>query len=273
MRRSIASVQVLRVDPELASGIAGGQLALACGRAVAPLLVFQDTGTWMLEEHAVEPAGHLGLLIVEGVLARSVSVGPRGGVELLGPGDVLRPWVRSELAQPGIDWKVIEPLQVASLDSGFSARIAPWPTIRGEISDRLLLRARALAFQVAVCHLVTVEERLLMMLWHFAQRWGRVTPHGVVVRLPLTHELLAGIVGARRPPVSTALGALTGKDRLRRGPGGVWTLRGAPPQSFAELRRELATPLEPHAPAADADAERPTDPGAHQAPRARTAGG
>ena len=244
-RTAVTAVHVLEVDPELGSGIEPDQFALAAGRAVAPLLLFADPGPWDVGQETMDGTGHLGLLIVEGLLARRVSVGARGGIELLGPGDVLRPWVRSEFASADVNWSVVEPLRVASLDRGFAERVAPWPQIAAAISDRMLLRARTLAFHLAVCHLVTVEERLLMILWHFAERWGRVTPRGVTLRLRLTHDLLAGVVGARRPPVTTALSALSQKGLVHRDQDGVWVLSGPPPETFTELHRQLSAPVEP----------------------------
>jgi CRP/FNR family transcriptional regulator, cyclic AMP receptor protein len=239
------TVNVLEVDPELGTGIDPDQLALATGRAVAPLLVFPDQGRWDVGEDTFDGTGHLGLLIVEGMVARRVAVGARGGIELLGAGDVLRPWVRSEFSHADVDWTVVEPLRIAALDRNFAERVAPWPQIAGAISDRLLLRSRVLGFHLAVCHLVTVEERLLMIFWHFAERWGRVTPNGVVLRLRLTHDLLAGVVGARRPPVTTALSALAQKGLLRRDQEGAWILSGPPPENFTELHRQLGSPIEP----------------------------
>jgi CRP/FNR family transcriptional regulator, cyclic AMP receptor protein len=244
-RTAVTAVHVLEVDPELGSGIEHDQFALAAGRAVAPLLVFPDTGPWSVGQETIDGTGHLGLLIVEGLLARRVSVGARGGIELLGAGDVLRPWVHSEFASAEVNWSVVEPARIAALDRGFAERVAPWPQIPAAISDRMLLRARTLAFHLAVCHLVTVEERLLMILWHFAERWGRVTPRGVILRLRLTHELLAGVVGARRPPVTTALSSLAQKGLIRRDEDGVWVLSGPPPETFTELHRQLSAPVEP----------------------------
>jgi CRP/FNR family transcriptional regulator, cyclic AMP receptor protein len=244
-RPVMRTVHVLEVDPDLGAGIDADQLPLARGRAVAPLLLFGERGPWEVGEHSMDGSGHLGLLIVEGLLARRVSVGVRGGIELLGPGDVLRPWVSSEYGLADVNWTVLEPLRIASLDRGFAERVAPWPQIAGAISDRLLLRARVLGFHLAICHLVTVEERLLMILWHFAERWGRVTPDGVVLRLHLTHDLLAGIVGARRPPVTSALSSLAQKGLVRREDEGTWVLAGPPPESFTDLHRQLGSPIEP----------------------------
>jgi CRP/FNR family transcriptional regulator, cyclic AMP receptor protein len=242
-RPATRTVHVLEVDPDLGIGIAPEQLPLAAGRAIAPLLLFPERGSWGIDEHSMDGSGHLGMLIVEGMLARRVAVGARGGIELLGPGDVLRPWVRSEFALADVNWTVLESLRIASLDRGFAERVAPWPQIAGAVSDRLLLRARVLGFHLAVCHLVTVEERLLMILWHFAERWGRVTPQGVVVRLHLTHDLLAGVVGARRPPVTSALSALAQKGLVTRDEEGAWILSGPPPQTFRDLHRQLGSPI------------------------------
>jgi hypothetical protein len=46
--------------------------------------------------------------------------------------------------------------------------------------------------------------------------------------LPLTHEVLSHLVGARRPSVSGALTKLAAQGRLQRNAGG-WVLAGDPP--------------------------------------------
>jgi DNA-binding IclR family transcriptional regulator len=45
----------------------------------------------------------------------------------------------------------------------------------------------------------------------------------------LTHETLAGLVGAQRPSVTTALRALERRDLVRRAEAGGWLLLGDPP--------------------------------------------
>jgi CRP-like cAMP-binding protein len=68
-----------------------------------------------------------------------------------------------------------------------------------------------------------VEARLLVQFWQLAERWGRVDRDGIAVTLPLTHELLAKLVGAARPSVTTALGRLAEGGLLLRS-GNVWRL-------------------------------------------------
>jgi CRP/FNR family cyclic AMP-dependent transcriptional regulator len=90
-----------------------------------------------------------------------------------------------------------------------------------------------LAVALAIAHHQRVEDRLVLTLWHLAERWGRVGPEGVIVPLPLSHQRLADLVGAHRPSVTTAMGALARSGVVSRRDDGVWVLHGAPP---AELR-------------------------------------
>jgi hypothetical protein len=51
--------------------------------------------------------------------------------------------------------------------------------------------------------------------------------------------MLAAIIGARRPTVSTALGALRDDGLVERIEDG-WLLRGEPPQELHDLRSKVA---------------------------------
>jgi hypothetical protein len=61
-----------------------------------------------------------------------------------------------------------------------------------------------------------------------AGRWGRVTAEGTLIPLPLTHRMLAQLVGARRPTVSTVCGELARQREVRRRPDATWLLTGEP---------------------------------------------
>jgi hypothetical protein len=60
-----------------------------------------------------------------------------------------------------------------------------------------------------------------------------VTPDGVVLPLLLTHELLGQLAGARRPAVTTALGALQEEGSVARRRDGTWLLTGPAPDAAA----------------------------------------
>ena len=68
-----------------------------------------------------------------------------------------------------------------------------------------------------------------MLFWHLSERWGRVTAEGVRLELPLTHEVLAELVGAQRPTVTTALSRLARRGELVRVAGRSWLLRASSP--------------------------------------------
>src|SRR5919204_206042 len=171
MPRTGEVVHVLEVDPDLGEGLNRERELFARMAAVARVDLLEP-GEWRGDEEYPATAGHLGLLVLEGLLAREMRVGDRVCIELLGPGDLLRPWVKvAAYSSVPIDshWTVVEPTRIAVLDRRFAATIARFPEIAGTILDRMMARSRWLALHLAVCHLRLIEERLLVMLWHFAR--------------------------------------------------------------------------------------------------------
>ena len=77
---------------------------------------------------AIEPdVHHRGFLLVEGLLSREVDVLGRRCVELIGHGDVLRPWQWDEEGshvRAEIGWQVLEPSRLAVLDHRLVAALS-----------------------------------------------------------------------------------------------------------------------------------------------------
>jgi hypothetical protein len=59
----------------------------------------------------------------------------------------------------------------------------------------------------------------------------------VLLPVRLTHRVLARLVGARRPSVTTAIGTLEKRELLSRRPDGSWLLRGGVPEGLERLRQ------------------------------------
>jgi CRP-like cAMP-binding protein len=232
---------VLAEDPDLAAAVASAEQSRAKVAAIAPLLTV-ERGPW--EPPAGAHPGDLGLLVLSGLLSRELEVAGRTFVELRGPEDILRPWddtaevtsVRGE-----ISWTAREATRLAWLDRDFAAAVAPWPEIAGALMGRALRRARLLSFRLAIVELRHVDLRVLLLLWHLADRWGRVRPEGVRLDLRLTHELLAHMVGAHRTSVTLAVRKLREEGRLARGEDGGWLLLGEPPLEVNDTVRALST--------------------------------
>lgn len=230
-------MHVLEVDPDLGEGLDPEREREARTVAIARVDVI-ERGEWSGDDDYPSGVGHLGLLVIEGLMVRSVDVGGCTCAELLGPGDFLRPWVTvapHSSVPLEARWTVVYTVRVAVLDERFAAAVARFPELTAAILDRVMMRSRWLAFHLAVTHLKRVESRLLVVLWHFADRWGRVSPQGVTVPLRLTHQMLAGVVGAQRPSVTTALGNLRRNGLVERRPDGTWLLRGDPPEELAPV--------------------------------------
>lgn len=225
-------VRVLDQDPGLGRHLSAQTLRRASSAAIAPLLRIDEGPTSFLIEEPSSHA-HLGLLVLDGLIARHLSFGEIGASEFYAPGDLLRPWpARPETAELSeVRWEALAPTLLASLDQDFANRVRDWPEITSALLDRAAQRSDSQTLQAALHQARRIDDRVLLALWHFAGRWGQIGPEGRIVKLPnITGELLARFVGARRQSVSTALGELADSGALRRGPNGALVLPHRPPQ-------------------------------------------
>ena len=220
-------VRLAREDPDLFAELPQRAWRDAHASAIVPALRL-DAGRWNGTVPGTDDfTGHLGLLLVEGLLVRTVVVGRQARSEVLGPGDLFRPWERDDedsSTPVQTRWTVAESARIAVLDPAFLNWSCQWPTIMSTLVGRLLRRSTSLALQLAITDGRRVDERLLLLLWHLADRWGRVRPDGVLVPLRVTHDTLAELAGAQRPTVTSALARLTHAGHLKRLPDRTWLL-------------------------------------------------
>ena len=226
---------MLEEDPDLAEAIPPAKRAQAVRECLSRVLGL-PAGRW-LASHAAASREGIGLLVIDGLLVRRVGVDGRFGAEVLGAGDVLRPW-QGEDAPPTLrvvtGWRVIEPTQLAVLDEQFARRLARYPEVTGRLVGRAVERSRNLAVNMAIVHQARVDVRLHMLFWHLAARWGRVRSDCVSLPLRLTHSVLADLTAARRPTVTSALSELSRRGLVHAGDDG-WELLGRPPGELLEL--------------------------------------
>jgi CRP/FNR family transcriptional regulator, cyclic AMP receptor protein len=224
----VATVQLLHADPDLGENMAPEprQQATELVRA----RVFRvPKGAWQPPEI---DHGAIGLILLDGLMVRTLHLGTASSAEVVGPTDIIRPWENDLIPRvlPTVtDWRVLEEARVALLDGRVTALIGRWPELSSAIGGRLLRRARSLAVLMAAQHFVRVEDRLLATLWHLASIWGKVTPQGTVVPFRLTHEMLASIIGAHRPTTTISVRSLTRQGRLMRDESRRYVLLGDPP--------------------------------------------
>jgi DNA-binding NarL/FixJ family response regulator/signal transduction histidine kinase/PAS domain-containing protein len=254
-RHRIAAL--LDVDPDLGEFLTPEGLA-AARQELAVRVVRLPRGAWNTDRLAGAAAGHLGLLVLDGVIAHEVLTDDLASMELLGPGDVLRPWQvldRALLLRATERWSVFDEARLAVLDRALAAKLTGYPEVYSVIVERLVGRSQRLTVMQAISQLNRVDRRLLTLFWHLAERWGRITPAGVHVPLALSHRTIAQLVGARRPTVSTALAHLAEAGELARRSDGTWLLTGEPTGEPDAERRRLVPPRRRMLAETDADGQ------------------
>ncbi|HKH16615.1 MAG TPA: helix-turn-helix domain-containing protein, partial [Solirubrobacteraceae bacterium] len=203
---------VLDADAGLRA-VVGERASRARNASLAGVLALR-TGSWNATEQAELARGGFGLLVLDGVLLRRVGVEGRFGAELLAQGDLLRPWQHD--GEGGVlpfetTWRVVVATRLAILDVRWAARMAPFPEVAGELAGRCLERSLRLAAIMAIVQQPRLDQRLWLLFWELADRYGKVHRDGVHIDLPLTHEVISQLAAARRPSVSAALSRLSAR--------------------------------------------------------------
>ena len=231
-----ATVRVLEVDRELGLRVPPERVADARRCLVARV---RSLSPGVRDVPTEGGHGHLGYLILDGLIARDLVLAGHVSTELLGEGDVMQPWLAAGddvLVHYRVFWHVLSPVRMAVLDGGFAKVLVEWPQVMATLLERAVRRTLRMGVHQALLQLSPVETRLLVLFWHLAERWGRVTTSGIVLPLGLTHQVLGQLVGCQRASVTTALKAVTRSGLLERLPDGGWLLRGDPPDELSHLQ-------------------------------------
>lgn len=214
-----STISLVDLDPELAVGLPPVELARARQRTQVACLTLEP-GEW-----APVPAATIAILVLDGILVRELVLAGTPSAELLGAGDIAA--ISSsgdEFLPTSVRWTVVSPTRVVLVNERVAAGLPEWPRLVLELLSRAAQQTSRLSLQRAIAHLPRVEDRLLALFWHLAERWGRVGRSGVIVPLSLTHTMLGRLVGARRPTVSLALKELEQRGTLARRDDGSWVV-------------------------------------------------
>jgi CRP/FNR family cyclic AMP-dependent transcriptional regulator len=222
------TIRLLDYDPELGASLRAERRGEALRTAQATLVEI-PRGADAAEVLTRVGLPAYGVLILDGLANRTIVLGGGVSAQLLGPGDLV--WIAREtdeaLVATAVRWTVLEPLAVALLDERFLMTVRRWPELVAALFERVTAQEERRDVHRALSQLPRVEDRIHALLWMLAERWGHVTPQGVLVRLRLTHELIGQLVGAKRPTVSLALKALEESGIVHRRADGSWLLEQA----------------------------------------------
>src|SRR4051812_38265419 len=138
----LAGRSLLTLDPELGQLLTPERRAAAERELRAGVTTF-PVGEWDGARLSEADPTHLGLLVVEGVLAREVVLSDTVSTELLGPGDIVRPWHLEgppQLLPLSVRWNALAQGRLALVDRRLATGLGPYPGIRAVVGHRLSRR-------------------------------------------------------------------------------------------------------------------------------------
>lgn len=223
-----ARIPLLEVDPDLARHLPAEDAERARAALSVPVCEVAP-GTLKLSSLADNGINPFAAYVVSGLLTRQVDIGGQPALELLGHGDVIIGREHQGTLPVRSRIVVTAPARIALLDDHVLAAVRHWPRLLPALVQRVCEQRDRLAVQLAISHQPRVEDRLMNLFWHLADRFGSVTADGIAVPIALTHEALGRLIGARRPTVTLALRALDDRGALVRRDDKVWLVAEWPP--------------------------------------------
>lgn len=221
---SLRTIAVFHADPDLLHRVPADTVS-RLSRLKVPLLELPN-GPWAADEaHEI-----FGYLVLSGVLAHETRVLDERSIELVGAGDVIVPRAEQSVLLPCVDlWEVVQPAQLALLDTQFIQAVAGAPEILTLLVRRVSERADRNLIQLTLARVHPAERRVEMLLWLLAERWGVRREGAVELPLRLTQDKLAALAATERPTMCRVLLELVRSGVLEKLPGKQFRLLGPAP--------------------------------------------
>jgi CRP/FNR family transcriptional regulator, cyclic AMP receptor protein len=228
----LTTIDLVDAWPEIAGSVPSADLALARRALVVRVITAKDED--LFELLGTRAPGGLTFLVVEGVVMKVTSFAGRSALELLGPGDLLAPPLTAahQVESPAVSRYMAHGLaSVAVLDDRFRRAARRWPGLFDCLRECLGRQTHRASRHLAILHLPRVEDRIVALFADLAERFGCMTPDGIVIDVPLTHQVIGDLVASRRPTISLALQTLAAHGVVERLDDGRWHLaaRVVPP--------------------------------------------
>jgi CRP-like cAMP-binding protein len=234
---AMAPLAELDLVPTEDGGFPGGIAAVP--QALVPVLSLPP-GEWSPSSVRPTASRPFALLVVEGLLVQHLRLAGSTASELLGPGDVASPHAHADGFVPvAKHWTVAQPARIALLDARLTPALERTPMLGSRLLAQAADQCARMAAHRAIVQLPRVEDRLLALFGHLAERWGRVGAAGLIVPVRLTHEMIGRLVGARRPTVSLGIKTLAEQGALTRRDDGSWLIAAGALDTLAAVEQPL----------------------------------
>jgi CRP/FNR family transcriptional regulator, cyclic AMP receptor protein len=220
----LSAVSVLHVWPDIAERLAPEERGVAERALLAPLLRARDED--LAAALAVAPDA-FDFVVVDGTVLKETTFATTSALELLGPGDVLAPPLS---ATRQLEFRAVSryvafgDVSIATLGVRFTRIAARWPQVSDFLHGQIAEQAHRASQHLAMLHLPRAEDRILALFGELGERFGRVSPEGILIDLPLNHELIGRLIACRRPTATLALQHLHDQGLLTRLADNSWKL-------------------------------------------------
>ena len=171
--------------------------------------------------------GAFDFLVVDGVVLKQTTLARRSALELLGPGDLLAPPLTParQLESRAVSrYLALGRASLAAVEERVRRATRRWPGIADFLHDRLARQTHHASMHLAMLHLPRAERRLIALFSDLAERFGQMAADGILIDLPLTHEIIGGLIASRRSTVTLALQQLASNGMIARLEGDRWKL-------------------------------------------------
>lgn len=221
----VSGVSLVRVWPDIAAQLAPQERGVAERALVAPLVTAHDGD--LAAALAVESGDAFDFVLVEGMVLKETTLARSSALELLGPGDVLAPPLS---ATRQLEFRAVSryvahgDVSIATLGVRFTRVAVRWPQISDFLHAQIAEQAHRVSMHLAMLHLPRAGDRILALFAELGERFGRVTPDGIRIDVPLSHELIGRLTASRRPTATLALQDLSDQGLLTRLADNSWKL-------------------------------------------------
>lgn len=211
--------------PEILTSVPAEDRRPAERALTVPLLSARDED--LCDVISTQAPGAFDFLVVAGVVLKATTLADQVALELLGSGDLFAPPLTParQLESRALSRYLAHgPASLAAIDHHVRQATRRWPGIADFLHDRLAQQTHHASMHLAMLHFPRAEDRITALFADLAERFGHVTAGGILIDLPITHEIIGGLIGSRRPTVSLALRQLAANGVITRLRGGRWKL-------------------------------------------------
>jgi CRP/FNR family transcriptional regulator, cyclic AMP receptor protein len=222
---SVTTASLVATLPEILASVPATDRLVVERTLIVPLVSARDED--LADVISTQIPGAFDFVIVEGVVLKETTLARRSALELLGRGDLLAPPLTParQLESRAVSRYLAHgSTSLAAIEDNVRQAAQRWPGIADFLHDHLARQTHHASMHLAMLHLPRVEDRLIALFSDLAERFGRIAADGILIDLPLTHEIIGGLVASRRPTVSLALQQLAANDVIARLEGDRWKL-------------------------------------------------